>query len=197
MACQVPVAGYGSESYYRARYYDSAAGRFISEDPLRFKAELDFYPYAGNNSTDYTDPLGLSPNDVQKLLNAARNATNDMTLNGERVPGGNTNNVLSTLQRLNPFRKKPRLLGCGEQTDKLIENLIPITLQTDNVWTADKQYQYLTPDHKLPHQWVNYTSNDIYDPTLALDPWNNRYQIVPPGQGLTEGGWQPLVPGVH
>jgi len=31
--------------YYRARYYDPSIGRFISEDPLGFRAGEDFYTY--------------------------------------------------------------------------------------------------------------------------------------------------------
>jgi RHS repeat-associated protein len=31
--------------YYRARYYDTITGRFLSEDPVRFESELNFYDY--------------------------------------------------------------------------------------------------------------------------------------------------------
>ncbi len=45
--------------YYRARYYDSAVGRFISEDPIGFSAgDTNLYRYVGNNATNYTDPSG-------------------------------------------------------------------------------------------------------------------------------------------
>ena len=45
--------------YYRARYYDPALGRFLSEDPLEFNAgSLNLYSYAGNDPVDYTDPSG-------------------------------------------------------------------------------------------------------------------------------------------
>jgi len=46
-------------SYYRARYYDTTAGRFISEDPIRPNDAIDFYVYASNDPSDLTDPLGL------------------------------------------------------------------------------------------------------------------------------------------
>jgi RHS repeat-associated protein len=45
--------------YYRARYYDPAVGRFISEDPIGFSAgDTNLYRYVGNNATNYTDPSG-------------------------------------------------------------------------------------------------------------------------------------------
>jgi RHS repeat-associated protein len=44
--------------YYRARYYDQSAGRFISEDHIGFKAGIDFYAYVSNHSTDLVDPTG-------------------------------------------------------------------------------------------------------------------------------------------
>ena len=49
--------------YYRARYYDPQPGRFLSEDPMRFTAGVNFYRYVKNNATDLTDPYGLK---VQK-----------------------------------------------------------------------------------------------------------------------------------
>jgi RHS repeat-associated protein len=45
--------------YYRARYYDPNAGRFLSEDPIRYSGGVDFYAYAGNNPTNRTDPDGM------------------------------------------------------------------------------------------------------------------------------------------
>lgn len=45
--------------YYRARYYDPFAGRFLSEDPLGFQAGVNFYAYVGNNPLKFNDPMGL------------------------------------------------------------------------------------------------------------------------------------------
>jgi RHS repeat-associated protein len=44
---------------YRARHYDRTIGRFISEDPIRFKGGLDFYAYTKNDPISYRDPLDL------------------------------------------------------------------------------------------------------------------------------------------
>jgi len=46
--------------YYRARYYDPSSGRFISEDPEGFNAAPNFYAYAGNDPSNWTDPEGLT-----------------------------------------------------------------------------------------------------------------------------------------
>jgi len=46
--------------YYRARYYDPAIGRFISEDPMGFGAgDVNFYQYTSNNPVNGNDPSGL------------------------------------------------------------------------------------------------------------------------------------------
>lgn len=45
--------------YYRARYYKPDIGRFISEDPFRFRADTSFYRYVANRPLVMTDPSGL------------------------------------------------------------------------------------------------------------------------------------------
>jgi len=50
--------------YYRARYYYPKIQRFISEDPLGFRAgDWDFYVYVGNRPLKNNDPTGLSIDD--------------------------------------------------------------------------------------------------------------------------------------
>ena len=44
--------------YYRARYYDPVAGRFLSEDPLG-QPGASFYQFNLNDPTNQVDPLGL------------------------------------------------------------------------------------------------------------------------------------------
>src|SRR5882757_8095125 len=43
---------------YRARNYDPSAGRFLSEDRLRFQGGANFYQYVQNSPTSWIDPSG-------------------------------------------------------------------------------------------------------------------------------------------
>ena len=45
--------------YYRARYYDPPAGRFMSGDPLAFNVGPNFYEYVTNSPVSLSDPNGL------------------------------------------------------------------------------------------------------------------------------------------
>ena len=60
----------GETSLYflRARYFDQSAGRFLSEDPIKFDGGVNFYRYVGNDPIDSTDPYGL----VQLCCRVAR-----------------------------------------------------------------------------------------------------------------------------
>jgi RHS repeat-associated protein len=53
---------YDSETglyFYRARYYDPKAGRFISKDPIGFEGgDVNLFAYTQNNPINFTDPLG-------------------------------------------------------------------------------------------------------------------------------------------
>ncbi len=47
--------------FYRARYYDANAGRFLSEDPIGFGGgNANFYIYGLVNPLTYIDPFGLA-----------------------------------------------------------------------------------------------------------------------------------------
>src|SRR5581483_7657124 len=45
--------------FNRARYFDPTNGRWLSEDPIRFFGDKNFYRYSLNNPVNYSDPSGL------------------------------------------------------------------------------------------------------------------------------------------
>jgi RHS repeat-associated protein len=80
---------------YRARYYDPVPGRFLSEDPVRYKGGVDFYTYASNDPISLADPLGLSPicvwigsSELGSTTSATRNYTSPWTYAFATQDGG-------------------------------------------------------------------------------------------------------------
>lgn len=62
--------------FYRARYYDPGIGRFLSEDPLKFRAGENFYAYVWNNPVNGNDPSGLcGPNCAGAIWGAVAGGT--------------------------------------------------------------------------------------------------------------------------
>jgi RHS repeat-associated protein len=63
-----------NNSYYRARYYDPTAGRFVSEDPITFRGGANFYRYVKNSPVNLADPMGLyqlkgfTPGDAANMI---------------------------------------------------------------------------------------------------------------------------------
>jgi RHS repeat-associated protein len=64
--------------YYRARYYDPAAGRFLREDPLGFRGGINKYAYVSNSAPNFRDPRGLCGG---TLLGCAASLSQEGSLN--------------------------------------------------------------------------------------------------------------------
>lgn len=76
-----------NESYYRARYYDPGAGRFLSEDPVSFYGGMNFYRYTTNNPANSKDPSGWV--DVIPLPDANIHSLSDIDADcGHSTAGG-------------------------------------------------------------------------------------------------------------
>ena len=140
--------------YYRARYYDSNTGRFLSEDPIGFNAgDQSHYRYVLNNQMNLVDPFGLFPPElvpdfvIENTQNVVQSVTGDAFSQGEL-------NVLTELviEGVDTFSTQGGLgdaLEVGnvdpfkfpvELTQDQFESLIEII---DNVTELD-----LTPDQK-------------------------------------------------
>jgi RHS repeat-associated protein len=84
--------------YYRARYYDSTVGRFISTDPMGFGAgDTNLYRYVGNNATNATDPTGMWS--LQEAWNGAQQGWNNFTQGVAQGATSFRNTVTSNAQQ--------------------------------------------------------------------------------------------------
>jgi len=54
-------------NYYRARYYNPAIGRFLSEDPLGLGGGINEYRYADDDPIDFIDPSGMDKKSPNKM----------------------------------------------------------------------------------------------------------------------------------
>ena len=76
------TSNFSEASYYRARYYDPSVGRFLSEDPITFVGGNNFYGFVNNRPIGLSDPMGLSPADVQRIQALCKKCTQDMVDQG-------------------------------------------------------------------------------------------------------------------
>jgi len=169
--------------FYRARYYDPIAGRFFNEDPIGFVGGQNFYRYVHNSPTGLSDPMGLSPADVQRIQALCKKCTQDMVDQGKRLPGeGNRNGyandrkvlggIINGLLRHFDPRDSGKLLGCKDQAGQAkgcLEN--DPTLKN---WTFNEAPWWLGS-----HTVVVGQSGDPNDPLVVCDPWRNYTWTTP------------------
>jgi len=156
--------------YYRARYYDQSTGRFLTEDPAGFDVNTDFFAYVGNSPLNWTDPLGLSQNDVNTIIHIYRNTVNRMNLNGERRPGqGHPNGWINDfLWHRWPWSPK-RYKSCDEQANEVKGDL------DGRKWDDGWMFDVVDVEGGFGRA-VRATSSNPNDPILILDPWLNKVE---------------------
>jgi hypothetical protein len=119
-----------------------------------------------------------------------------MTQAGLRYDGsGWKNNAIATLEyvydglALQPgsglYFKQP-YLGCGQQSDFVINEETPLIPKLQDNWSFDQPWKF----DPLFHQYVKAHDGNPSDPDIILDPYNNEYQLVP--KGGNPGPWHPL-----
>jgi RHS repeat-associated protein len=125
--------------YYRARYFDPAAGTFVSEDPLGFGAgDENLYRYVFNSPTNFTDPDGEVAFALSPALTFGAAAFVGLAVYAALQPGGTrftgedlrnlasgVGNLLSPItSRINPEEFDPN----RGARDRTVPDLGPIDL---------------------------------------------------------------------
>src|SRR6267143_3164667 len=165
--------------YYRARYYDPNIGKFVNEDPIGFEGGENLYRYVRNRSTGLSDPMGLSPADVQRIQALCKKCIQDLTDQGRRLPGEGQLSARKTdlgvalgiAKALLSYwggdvHNWGKLQGCKSQA-----GLAKDCLANDPAlkgWTFSEVPWWLGS-----HTVVVGESSDPSDPLVVCDPWRN------------------------
>jgi len=121
--------------YYRARWYDSHQGRFISEDPIGIDAGINWYAYVENDPAGSSDPFGLKPLPKSRTRTRPCNAAEMSECSRICGPRGVQSCMVSQTFRI--VRIKDRLAGwqwmdgpmscsCNECEEKTVPVPIPM-----------------------------------------------------------------------
>jgi len=203
--------------YYRARYYDPVAGRFLSQDPIGFNGGLNLYAAGYNNPIVSKDPFGTCviklyfehTGDKQQgiayhtfltVLDNSSGSTNSFTyvFRGGPAASGTpppTTIVSADFNRVGISRDNP-------DTDKIAYS---VTLQDDGCSCtpyniALQQYEQTIDQLKIEYGWTHNSNSVTSDAInlLGLDQPNIPWWIGPflPGWGNSllpaspgGGGW--------
>ncbi len=172
---QVPIPS--PQRYNLFRTYDPNTGRYLQVDPIGQAGGLHLYQYARLNPENFRDPLGLSPEDVERIREAVQRSVSNMVTRGSRSPGsgwlaGMLNNLRSSGQRV--VSADQVFLACGGQAAETQTDLLNLEPTLDDRWEFEL---IATPIHT----WLEATSDNASDPQLSIDPWRNAVrQKMPP-----------------
>ena len=135
--------------YYRARWYDPQARRFISEDPIGLDGGINLYAYVGNNPINKIDPWGLLDYTVQLLgrdLPISIKLGNNPRLKEDyrKRLGWAINNINSKMPFLPPddVRMLEKLTAIRVVTDKVA--IRPFIEECTGVFTLNELYIKVT-----------------------------------------------------
>ena len=120
--------------YLRARYYDPALGRFISEDPI--KDGLNWYVYCGSNPVNFRDPTGLSGT---RFVNTDSDGGVDLKV---RSGAGTSHSIVGTVAN------RGTVSFTGNKTTQIIDGhyWAEITYDGDKRWVAATFLRLAHPD---------------------------------------------------
>jgi RHS repeat-associated protein len=117
--------GGGSLYYYRARYYDPVLKRFVSEDPIGLRGGRNLYAYVEANPINSSDPLGLTAQDIQNMVELVYITQSDLNV---------------------PLIVDARDLGTDIRGNQITGFTNPITL---NISVSDKYLERLNCDQVI------------------------------------------------
>lgn len=123
------------------------------------------YAYVRENPLKGWDSFGLSPADVQNIINTFNNTVNQMTRDGVRLSSPFWNNEARDFGKLtHNLIGNSKILNCGEQAEYM--NNVLRNKKYDANW-------YFLVDEGTGHAWGLAIASDPGDPAIYYDPRGN------------------------
>lgn len=166
------------ENYLRD--FDPATGKYVESDPIGLAGgSYSTYSYVTDNPLTRSDLWGLSPTDVQNILDWYLQQLRDLTAAGRRTDPGWWNNMSRSFNDVTDGLVGHHYLGCGEQA-----RAVQAQLQSrdyDDKWsfvvTGDNVFQMdYDGNPAFSHWWLVAKSSNPFDPVLVLDPYRGIYR---------------------
>jgi RHS repeat-associated protein len=160
--------------YYRARYYNATAGRFLSEDPGRWLVGLHFYVYASASPATYGDPSGL----VIDPRTRRRRKVGDPVVHCQAYPGASACTYPDLPPKIYPTPCERRSFGPFGFD---VSFTVVVTTDYESADTPGKTSSDTPPDTVETHE--NRHARDFQD---ALDPRTINKAIATEGFSCPE-----------
>ena len=177
--------------YYRARYYDPNAGRFISEDPIHITGGVNLYAYTLASPVNFQDPRGLAPTAVDCEFQKYQDCVDELTKKLE--------NGIGLAKAVEAGRPEESDFPPIETPEDYIPGAeaFPPPSKSPNQLSADVHGEALLgafveclKEHPLAglHPKFNYISIDDLVDTLAAYTWKDALQDLKDGVTRLFGG---------
>ena len=171
----LPTVDVSPQSYYRARYYDSAVGRFVSEDGLGNDEGLDVYLYVHNSPASFQDPTGLyklvgfPPGKIGEMNNAIQSAIKKLTADCPSCAGPDGAKIANALQNATFVYK--RSLWSPDGSTEECANARPINSKIIHVSQKAFGQKCCRLDSTLAHEATHKVtkSQDEWSPNGPMD----------------------------
>jgi len=166
-----PGQYYDKESnlhYNYFRSYSAERGRYTQADPIGLDGGFNRFGYVDGNAVSKRDPLGLSSDDIVKIIEQFGGKRDQMTKEGSRFPDPYINNFCRLFPDVPGCSNPNNYKDCGEQTEMMNDHL--------NRQSYSDKWRF-GMDAGPGHAWGFAASSNPNDPTVWFDTRSGHISV--------------------